>query len=84
MWDMVKELASLELVFDFVDKDWAWGDTVEGQMKSKGVASPSTFALDEIADMSERDIVHAIRNISLAPVGSGGSDRTDGRILLIR
>ena len=65
MWDMVKELASLELVFDFVDKDWA-RDTVEEQMKSKGVASPSTFALDEIADMSERKIVHAIRNISLA------------------
>ena len=83
MWDMVQELASLELAFDFVDKDWAW-DTVEWQMKAKGVASPSTFALDEIADMSERDIVHAIRNISLAPVGSGGSDRTDGRILLIR
>lgn len=65
MWDMVSELASLELAFDYVNKGWAW-DSIRSKMVSKGCAPPSMFLLDEIPNLSDRDIVNAIRNITLA------------------
>ena len=65
MWDMVLELASLELLFDYVNRGWAW-DSIQDKMASKGCAPPSVFSLDEIPDMSNRDITNATRNIRLA------------------
>ena len=65
-WDMISELASLELLFQMVTTgDYAW-DALEDEMLSKGVDMPSNFQAIEVYLMTKRNLSNARQNINMA------------------
>ena len=66
LWDMISELASLELLFQMVTTgDYAW-DALEDEMLSKGVDMPSNFQAIEVYLMTKRNLSNARQNINMA------------------
>ena len=66
LWDSLRELASLELLFHLhLEKDNAW-DALSLLMQRKRVPMPSTFEPSELCAMSEKNKINAKRNINQA------------------
>jgi len=66
LWDMVSELALLELLFHlFITHDMAW-DTVEAEMKNRHVNMPLTFEPEELTSLSTRNASNIMKNINAA------------------
>ena len=66
LWDMISELASLELLFQLVTTgDCAW-DALEDEMVLKGVDMPSNFQAMEVCSMTKTNLSNARRNINMA------------------
>ena len=66
MWDMVNELASLELMFKMIIDDNLSHDAILEKMKEMGVDSSSIFEAHEIYPMTKKNIVNTRRNINVA------------------
>lgn len=63
VWDMVDNLASIELMFFlWQQEDMSW-DCIETEMKSRGAALPLTIAPSDLPELSGRNIANARRNI---------------------
>ena len=73
MWDMVRELASLELMFKLHIDDDLSHDSIVEKMTEMGVDSPSNFEPIEICPMTKKNKVNARRNINVSRAPFGDS-----------
>ena len=65
MWDMVEDLASLELLFHLhVEEGFAW-DVLEREMQLRRVRMPKEFEPSELQSMSTRNKHNGMTNIGL-------------------
>ena len=67
LWDMVTELASLELLLHLhTREDIVWDGLEDTTMKKKGVEMPHIFHPIELCAMSETNIFNARESIKVA------------------
>ena len=66
MWDMVRELASLELMFKLLIDDNLSHNSIVEKMTEMGVGSPSNFEPIKICPVTKKNKVNARRNINAA------------------
>lgn len=65
MWDMVEDLASMELLLHLhVEEDFAW-DALEREMQARKVNMPTSFEPSELQSMSTKNKRNAVTNIKL-------------------
>ena len=66
MWDMVTELASLEVLFHVHSSEGFACDAIEEEMTRRGIRMPTVFEPTELSLMSTRNKQNAATNIKLA------------------
>ena len=66
MWDIITNLASLELMFKLDDDDDITYESIEEECMQLCAKLPDTFAPRELQWLSVKNISNACRNISLA------------------